>query len=226
MCNQSGIDFGKQNLTTADVAGKRVLEIGARTVNFSLRTEIEKLKPAEYIGVDIQEGKGVDQIVSAEELVDKFGADSFDVVFTTELLEHVEDWRAAISNIKQVCKPNGVILITTRSIGFKYHAFPYDFWRYEKEDMQEIFADCEVEVLESDPSEPGVFVKVRKTTDFQEKDLSQYKLFNIITKTREVNIPEGADQKIVFKLRVWRTRSFDWIYQTARFLLGRERQGK
>lgn len=223
MCDQSGIDFGQQNLTAADVTDKRILEIGARTVNFSLRPEIEKLNPAEYIGVDIQEGMGVDQIVRVEELVQTFGAESFDVVFTTELMEHVEDWRAAISNLKQVCKPGGVILITTRSIGFKYHAYPYDFWRFEPEDMRAIFADCQVEALESDPEAPGVFVKVRKPESFKELDLSTYKLFNVITLSREVSIPADAAKRFSFKFRVLRTRTFDWFYETARFLAGRGR---
>ena len=53
--------------------------------------------------------KYVDVVVPAEELVKYFGAESFDVVIATELLEHVKDWRLVVNNMKQVLKPKGYI---------------------------------------------------------------------------------------------------------------------
>src|SRR5712692_2990177 len=149
MCHKSLIVFGASILRMDEVKGRRVIEVGSRNVNGSLRPIIESWEPSEYIGVDIDKGPGVDLICDAKAIVEKFGEESFDVVITTELLEHVRDWRNAISNIKRVCKTNGIVLLTTRSCGYGYHGYPYDFWRYEVNDMKEIFSDSEIVVLEN-----------------------------------------------------------------------------
>ena len=107
MCHASCITFGAVNLYPEEVKGKRIIEVGSQDVNGSLRPIIESWKPAEYIGVDLVEGSGVDVICDAEEIVERFGRESFDVVISTEVLEHVRDWRKVLSNIKNICRPGG-----------------------------------------------------------------------------------------------------------------------
>lgn len=124
MCNISGILFSAINLKKEEIEGKRVIEVGSLDVNGSLRPLIESYNPKEYIGIDIVKGPGVDRICKVENLVEEMGQNAFDIVVSTELLEHVKDWRKAISDIKGVCKKEGgIILITTRSIGFAYHGY-------------------------------------------------------------------------------------------------------
>lgn len=66
----------------------------------------------------------------------------------------------AISQMKQVCKPGGLLLISTRSQGFHVHDYPGDFWRFEIEDMKVIFSDCQILRLEKDvETHPGVLLK-------------------------------------------------------------------
>src|SRR6266550_1393493 len=104
VCTLACLQFGRDNLTTAEVKGKTVLEVGSRQVQgpgMSLRTIIESLGPKSYTGSDIFPGPGVDEICPAEKLRLRFGADSFDLVVSTETLEHVRDWRAVVANLKQ-----------------------------------------------------------------------------------------------------------------------------
>jgi SAM-dependent methyltransferase len=185
MCHVTCVIFGVLNLTKEDIKGKKVIEIGSYDVNGSLRSYFESLEPQEYVGIDIEEGPCVDMICKAEEVLDKFGPGSFDVIISTELIEHVEDWQNVITNIKEICKEGGIILITTRSYGFPYHPSPTDFWRYEKEDLEEIFADFTILALEVDKEFPGVFIKAKKPKKFVAKDLSNYKLYNMITGTKK-----------------------------------------
>ena len=189
MCNSACLDFGRTKLTESDVTGKRVIEIGAMDVNGSLRPAVEALGPSEYLGIDIAKGPGVDEIRSVYDLVERYGPESFDVVISSEMIEHVHDWRKAISQIKGVMRPDGVLVVTTRSIGFPYHDYPFDYWRYELDDMRAIFSDMTIEALEPDTDDPGVLVKARKPLEnFIENDLSEHALYSMVVSSRSKGI--------------------------------------
>lgn len=184
MCNRSCIDFGKASIAEEDIRGKSVIEVGSLDINGSLRPVVQSFAPSRYIGVDIQAGRGVDQICRVEDLIATFGRDSFDLVICTELLEHVTDWSVVIHNLKEIVKPGGTLLITTRSLGFGYHGYPYDFWRYEISDMKVIFSDFDITSLQSDPVEPGVFMAAKKPADFIENNVKEHKLHSILLNQR------------------------------------------
>ncbi len=199
MCNRSCLDFAKFNLTTEEIKGKKIIEVGSRDVNGSVRQEIMNLEPLSYLGIDIEKGVGVDEVCNVYDLVERFGEESFDVVISTEMVEHVRDWREAFSQLKRILKPNGVLLITTRSKDFPYHDYPSDFWRYEIEDMQAIFSDMNIEALEKDSSDPGVLIKARKLNSFKENNLEDHALYSMITSKRIKRI--NALDILLFKIK-------------------------
>lgn len=191
MCTQGCLDFVRTQLRMEDVRGRSVLEVGALDVNGTVRPIVEAFAPAQYTGVDMAAGPGVDEICDATQLAERFGRDEFDLLLSTELLEHVRDWRRVISEFKQVLKPGGTALLTTRSPGFPYHAFPFDFWRYEPADLRAIFSDFAIDVIEADPGSPGVFLKARKPAEFVERDTRDHALFSIITGKRAIDVSDG-----------------------------------
>ena len=191
--------FCARSLERGSIRGKAVVEIGACNVNGSVQPYLKSFFPKKYIGVDIANGPGVDVVCRVEDLVSHFGKNSFDVVIATELLEHVLDWRSAISNIKQVCKPNGIIVLTTRSEGFPYHGYPLDFWRYSQADIERIFSDCKIDSIEKDPEMPGIFVKIMKPANFSEKDMGGISLYSINAGKRVDSLDEAA--RVSFKVR-------------------------
>ena len=215
MCNINCILFGAKNLTKNEVKDKRIIELGSYDVNGSLRTLIESFGPSKYIGIDLKNGPGVDLICDVKDLIKKFGEESFDIVISTEMLEHIKDWRDAISKIKHICKPGGIILITTRSKGFKYHSYPHDFWRYEPKDIKYIFSDCNISVLERDDKEPGIFTKIRKPKKFIEKNLLDYKLYNIIANRRVLKIENKFFRTIYYFKLVLKEK----IKETIKFII-------
>jgi SAM-dependent methyltransferase len=53
--------------------------------------------------------------VSASELTAAFGKDSFDAVVSTQVLEHLHDWRQALSEMSRVLRPGGTLFATCDS---------------------------------------------------------------------------------------------------------------
>jgi SAM-dependent methyltransferase len=202
--------FGFKNITREEIEGKRVLEVGSRNVNGSLRVLIEEYKPREYVGVDIIEGPGVDVLCDASGLISKFGAETFDAVICTEMIEHVRDWKQVIHNLKMVCKKKGIIVITTRSPGFLYHGWPYDFWRYDLEDLKIIFRDFTLERLESDPQQ-GVLLKCVKPQDFCEIDPGDHALYSIVVHRKVFQISEQDLRSGPFKRKIFIQRVKEFI---------------
>jgi SAM-dependent methyltransferase len=212
MCTRSCIDFARRVLTRELIEGRSVLEVGAQDVNGSVRPIVEELGPASYVGVDISEGPGVDLVLDATRLVERFGEQSFDVVLSTELLEHVRDWRTVIGNMKSVLRPGGTLLITTRSRGFWLHGWPWDFWRYEVEDLELIFADFDIHALEPDTLQPGVFLlgTKRETTPVA---LEPIALFSILTGRRQLDVSDR--DVVVSKVRHRLKTAFDEAHAAA-----------
>ena len=206
MCSPAVIRFARAALTESDVRGRSVLEIGALDVNGSVRPVVESLHPASYTGIDIQAGPGVDVVCDATEVLARFGRESFDVVISTEVLEHVRDWRTVVRNFKLALKPNGVLLVTTRSVGVDFHRHPFDFWRFDKADFEFIFADLVIEDLESDPDDPGILLKARKPAVFTERDLSGYRLYSILRRKRIADV--RPHDLLLFHLRYRLVRLF------------------
>jgi SAM-dependent methyltransferase len=52
----------------------------------------------------------------------------FDLVFCTEVMEHVADWDKAFSNFSQLLNLDGKLFITCPHF-YPLHEVPYDFWR-------------------------------------------------------------------------------------------------
>lgn len=192
------LEFGIKNLKPEEITGKRVLEVGSYDMNGSIRPYIESNSPKEYIGTDMCEGPGVDLACGVEDLVKKFGKESFDLVIVTEVLEHVPNWKKAITNIKSLCKKDGIIFITSPAKGFPYHPCPKDYWRFNKEDFKIIFADCEILMLEEIQKPPTTMLKCQKPQDFKETDTTNHTLFSIVTGTRVKNLNEKDFQTLRF----------------------------
>jgi SAM-dependent methyltransferase len=179
----------------------RAIEFGSHDPDGGFRSVVDLHGGfSDYIGIDLREGPGIDAICEAEQAVDRFGEESFDLVIASELLEHVRDWRLVVSNLKRVCRPGGVIVVSTRSRGRPYHAAPYDFWRYEVQDIEKAFSDCEVLCVEPDRSTPGILAAVRRPAGFEERDLLDMKLYSMLSREREADVRLEGTRKISFIL--------------------------
>lgn len=146
----------KEQVDTYALKGLDTLEVGSLDVNGSVRD----LFVGTYVGVDFREGPGVDLVVDAHDLKRRFGEAAFDVVVSTEMLEHDSAFWTSLVQMGEVLISGGHLLLTTRGNGFKPHGYPHDYWRFMPESRAMLLdlAGCDVVELGLDPQRPGIFM--------------------------------------------------------------------
>ncbi|MGW8679671.1 methyltransferase domain-containing protein [Streptomyces sp. NPDC055817] len=97
----------------------RALDLGGRNINGSIRDLLPK---AEWSGVDIEGGPGVDVVHDATTPWPD-DASRYDLVVSTEVLEHVREWRPLLRTCAQALEPGGAesLFVTCASIGRRPH---------------------------------------------------------------------------------------------------------
>jgi SAM-dependent methyltransferase len=84
-----------------------VLEIGSLDVNGTTRPLFPDA--GRYHGIDVVEGPGVDEVADA---ADWRSSERFDVVVSTEVLEHAPRWIEILQNAWRATAPGGSLLLT------------------------------------------------------------------------------------------------------------------
>lgn len=109
-----------------DLSAIKVVDIGSQDVNGSLRS----VAPAncEYVGVDFQEGKGVDVVIDDPYSL-PLADNSADVVVCSSCFEHSEFFWLTFLEIMRILKPGGLLYLNVPSNG-SYHTYPVDCWRF------------------------------------------------------------------------------------------------
>jgi adenylylsulfate kinase-like enzyme len=179
--HESVLAFVHEKIRPEDILGKDVLEVGSSEMfGGGARSFVTSLKPASYVGVDVEAGRSVDVVGKAEDLVSIFGEKRFDFVLSTEMLEHAIDWKGAVDNMKRVLRPGGILFLTARGPGFMYHAFPHDIWRFSADDFRRIFGDLSIDYVGEDPQTPGAFLKASRPENFTPNDMSGFHVEHVL----------------------------------------------
>lgn len=137
-----------------------VLELGSLDVNGSVRVLFPSAQL--YVGIDCQQGRGVDVRAWASSL--PFPDESFDLVVTTEMLEHDLVFWCSLWEARRVMRPGATLLVTCRGLGFPKHDYPEDYYRFTPAGLARLLWAMEFsEVLtQADPQYPGVFARAVK----------------------------------------------------------------
>lgn len=161
--HSSVMQFVRLLVEAEELSGCDVLEVGSLDVNGSVR----QLFNGNYHGIDIQDGPGVDQVLDAHSL-SMYYRDAFDVVVSTEMLEHdTRPWQSLLA-MNIAARPGGWLILTCRGFdergAFPLHEYPWDMYRFSVEAICELlrWAGWQVLSCERDPEVPGVFAYARK----------------------------------------------------------------
>lgn len=134
--------------------GKKVLEVGSLDINGSVRHFFEG---CEYEGIDIAEGPGVDRVVLAHQFL---RPEVYDVVISSEMLEHDKYWFTSLKQMYKNLKPGGLFVLScagptrpehgTTKTDIYSSPFTTDYYRnISKEDFlnalpAELFSECTI----------------------------------------------------------------------------------
>lgn len=94
-------------------------------------------------------------------------SESFDVVLSTQVLEHVPNPKKLITESKRLLKNDGICIMTIPFV-WQLHSEPFDYYRFTKYGIKELFVNSGFRVLELFPLE-GAYATLK-----QVKIISQY----------------------------------------------------
>ena len=120
----------------ADGAG---LNVGAGRVRIDPRVK----------NLEIEDGENIDYVGSAEDI--PLADESFDLVISQEVLEHVKDPGQAMKEMSRILKPGGKLYLQLPfMIGF--HPCPNDYWRFTHEGIRQLAEDAGLMVVDGGES--------------------------------------------------------------------------
>ena len=119
------------------VAGKTLIDIGGQTGNDKRRFVGYEYHVMDLIERPTDENTGlvIGDICSCPHLP----SDEYDVVFSKDVLEHVEDPFAATREMVRICKPEGLIVCIT-PFAWRFHESPKDYWRFTHQALELLFS--------------------------------------------------------------------------------------
>lgn len=121
--------------------GISVCDLGGRNVNGSLR---DLFTTSDWTAVDSSPGEGVDVVADARAwLPDR----AYDVVLSTEVLEHVDEWHAIIATARTALTNGGLFIVTCASERRPIHGMSGGPWPEPGEHYRNIPPSDLAEVL-------------------------------------------------------------------------------
>ena len=124
-----------------------ITDIGSYDVNGTYKN-LFKNPNWKYTELDIEKGPNVD-IIAKSPTNTELKNNSYDIVISGNVLEHVESPWIWIKELKRICKKGGLIcIIVPFSTG--EHRFPLDCWKILPEGMNYLLKKhCKLNILES-----------------------------------------------------------------------------
>ncbi len=126
--------------------GMRVLEVGPDAVPSTFQIGIGT-GPITWETVDLS-GRADVTHEMRDDMRFPMEDDRYDIVFSSQVIEHVRRVWLWVPELARVCKPGGYV-ITINPVSWPYHEAPIDCWRIFPEGMRALYEDAGLRVLMS-----------------------------------------------------------------------------
>lgn len=98
-----------------------------------------------YLGADLEENQLAEiKVMPNGEIIN--GDERFDILFSTQVLEHVPDYSYYLSEAKRCLNEDGYLILTTHGY-WMYHPDPADYWRWTSMGLKKIIEDSGFEIV-------------------------------------------------------------------------------
>jgi len=116
-----------------------ILEIGSK--DYGSTSSFRHIFPdTPYLGIDMEEGKGVDRVLDLAEGVGDLQQGSFSLAVCCSVLKHVsKPWKMA-ENVTSLMAKGGKLYISVPWV-WRYHAYPDDYFRFSFRGVISLFPD-------------------------------------------------------------------------------------
>jgi SAM-dependent methyltransferase len=155
----------------------------------------------------VQHSIGCDAIQSSDNLVDTiclaselpYENNSFDTVFSTQVLEHVFEQQEMINESFRVLKSDGHIILTV-PFTWQLHEEPYDFFRITKHGLKQMFekAGFEIITIKANGGKWAAFFQMMMNTVY-----STFKYKTIKAKILKILFLELQFTRLINQFAVW-----------------------
>ncbi len=124
----------------------RVLEIGPDGFPSAYRTAVEhEGRVKVWDTLDLYRDSRLTFVADSEYRF-PIESETYDVVLSGQVIEHVRKTWVWIKGVARVCKTSGTV-ITINPVSWPYHEAPIDCWRAFPEGMKALYEEAELEVL-------------------------------------------------------------------------------
>lgn len=138
----------------------RVLDVGSGCSEGSISCRDLFVPPVfEYVGLDIELGHNVDYVPDDPYRWSELSGESFDVVVSNQVFEHIPFFWITAAEIARVLAPGGLALVISPSSGFP-HRYPVDCWRFYPDSWNALCDYVGLELLESYREHPITWRRV------------------------------------------------------------------
>lgn len=150
--HQTAVDFGlRQEIYAEIVEGKEsVIELGCGLSPF-----LSKINAKRRVGIDVSPVTTAKAREMYPEVTYILGSatntrvkmESFEAVVAGEVIEHLENPQTLVDEMKRICKPGGVIVVSTPHLEFED---PEHLWEFDGDDLVSMFGGGVFEVVYSE----------------------------------------------------------------------------
>jgi SAM-dependent methyltransferase len=113
-----------------------VIEIGSK--DYGSTENFRELYRGEYVGVDLEAGKGVDVVVDLASGLGQLKENHFALAICCSVLEHTPTPWVMAENLARLLRPGGSLYISVPWV-WRYHAYPDDYFRFSPRAVQALF---------------------------------------------------------------------------------------